>query len=173
MNAQQLIEFLKAKNYYVDIHGDDNVLTVKFPEKKMGKYLSAYELKYKILNKTIQITGENLKHTIKCPKYAMYLAVFYDIILRTQILEINDNLVDLAQINKIQFCSDSDLVKQDTLLKFFQDNIFNQILVFPRAEDLVTKAKELGIYEGYDALIKVMGKGIMYDKRLVKEIVDE
>lgn len=173
MKPQELIEFLKSKNYYVDIQPEDKVLTVKFPEKKMGKHLSAYELKYRMLNKTIKITGQDLTYTIKCPRYAMYLAVFYDIILRTQILEINDALVDLSQINKVRFCSDEDLMKQDTLLKFFQDNIFNQVLIFPRAEDLTSKAKELGIYEGYDALIKVMGKGIMYDKRLVKEIVDE
>lgn len=170
MSRESILDFLKAKNYIINIAASEKSLTVDFPERKFGLHLSAYSLEYKPLRNGFRIVGDNVDYTLKCPSYAREIIVSYDIILRSQALMYDEKLIDFAPVERLKLCNKNEENKRDALLLFINKYVFNGVATDLESDDLLDMADQEEIKEGYLQLIRFMRNGILYDTHLVKEL---
>lgn len=172
MTVEDVYNFLKSKNYTVELEAKNKTLVANFPKRILGAPLSGYCLEYRVLKQGVKIVGENVNYLLKCPQYARELLVSYDIILRSQILMYSEKLIDFSPIEQVQFCEEEQKEKRDRLLIFLNKYVFNGLIADLESEDVLEEVEAEEIKEGYLDVINFMQKGILYDTHLVKELAE-
>lgn len=170
-----IAEYLKAKNYFVQLSVTDNSLIAKFPKKIIGDLsLSSYDTTYERKKTYISISGDGFSTRITCPKYSTKILIRSDIILRCQIIGFSEDLIirDFQEkINEIISLTENEIDKENKLIISLSQGI-NASMV---GGELVAAARQLAsdneVLEGYDAFFKFAENGLNYDKKLRKELV--